>query len=524
MVCVSRFPVKYRVKKFCRPAFFDMNPGGNTAFGNQRFQPGGIHRGITAVPASGSAYEHRTVTGKRGCSAQTPDEGGISAGKGFKGKRGKFSAKKDDESIHGTLNIGIPSFILRNLPRRGNLVIMDRPLKISEITTLIKDLLEQAFGQVTLEGEISNFRPSGAGHCYFTLKDESSAISAVMFRGRARSLSFEPQDGQLVHATGSLSVYAARGTYQIIVESMEPAGSGDILRLLEERKNRLAAEGLFDESRKRPLPAFPSRIAVITSPTGAAVRDILQVLRRRNPLIGIVVLPAPVQGAEAPPVLVRQLETANRHNLADIIIIGRGGGSLEDLLPFSDEAVVRAVAASAIPVISAVGHETDWSLCDFAADVRAPTPSAAAELASPLRDEWVYRITSARDTLEEAVSSRLGTIRLMLSRFDRDSLELRMRRIEQPLLLRLDDAKEALLAHMRDRTRELRHHIALATEQIRGANPSEILKRGYSVVRDAETGAVVRNATDTMPGRRLVIQPETGTISARVEECINEEI
>ena len=201
---------------------------------------------------------------------------------------------------------------------------------------------------------------------------------------------------------------------------MEPAGSGDSLRLLEERKNRLAAEGLFDESRKRPLPAFPSRIAVITSPTGAAVRDILQVLRRRNPLIVIVVLPAPVQGAEAPPVLVRQLETANRHNLADIIIIGRGGGSLEDLLPFSDEAVVRAVAASAIPVISAVGHETDWSLCDFAADVRAPTPSAAAELAAPLRDEWVYRITRRGIRLRK----RFLTARhhpFMLSRSDRDS-------------------------------------------------------------------------------------------------------
>ncbi len=401
---------------------------------------------------------------------------------------------------------------------------MDRPLKISEITTLVKDLLEQAFGQVTLEGEISNFRPSGAGHCYFTLKDDSSAISAVMFRGKARSLSFDPQDGQLVHATGSLSVYAARGTYQIIVESMEPAGSGDILRLLEERKNLLAAEGLFDESRKRSIPAFPSRVAVITSPTGAAVRDILQVLHRRNPLIGIVVLPAPVQGTEAPPALVRQLETANRYELADIIIIGRGGGSLEDLLPFSDEAVVRAVAASEIPVISAVGHETDWSLCDFTADVRAPTPSAAAELASPLREEWVYRITSARELLEQAISSRCEKIRLMMSRFDRDSLELRMRRIEQPLLLRLDDAKETLLSTMRDRTREMQHRIALYREQIRGANPADILKRGYSIVRDAESGVVLRNAADTAPGCRLVIQPERGTISARVEECNNEEI
>ncbi len=401
---------------------------------------------------------------------------------------------------------------------------MERPLKISEITNLVKELLEQAFGRVTLEGEISNFRPSGAGHCYFTLKDETSAISAVMFRGKAGGLSFEPKDGQLVHATGSLSVYAARGTYQIIVDSMEPAGSGDILRLLEERRQKLAAEGLFDQDRKRPLPPFPSRVAVITSATGAAVRDILHVMNRRNPLINIVILPSPVQGAEAPPVLVRQLETANRFDMADIIIIGRGGGSLEDLLPFSDESVVRAVAASAIPVISAVGHETDWSLCDFASDVRAPTPSAAAELASPLLDEWTYRITSARETLEQTISSRIERIRLMMSRFDPESLEMRIRKIEQPLLLRLDDAKEGMLASLRDRTREIRHHILVCTEQLRGANPAEILKRGYSVVRDGETGAVLRNAADTRPGRRLVIQPQEGTVCARVEECTDEKI
>lgn len=401
---------------------------------------------------------------------------------------------------------------------------MERPLKISEITTMVKDLLEQAFGQVTLEGEISNFRPSGAGHCYFTLKDESSAISAVMFRGKARSLSFEPKDGQLVHATGSLSVYAARGTYQIIVESLEPAGAGDILRLLDERRQRLAAEGLFDDGRKKPLPSFPFRVAVITSPTGAAVRDILQVMRRRNPLIDIVILPAPVQGSEAAPVLIRQIETANRFSMADIIIIGRGGGSLEDLLPFSDESLVRAVAESAIPVISAVGHETDWSLCDFAADARAPTPSAAAEIATPLLDEWTYRITQARETLEQTMASRIERIRLMMSRFDQESLELRMRKIEQPLLMRLDDAKETMLTALRERTRELRHTILICTEQLRGANPAEILKRGYSVVRDSETGAVLRNAADTRPGRRLVIQPEEGTLCARVEECSNEEI
>ncbi|HOC30116.1 MAG TPA: exodeoxyribonuclease VII large subunit, partial [Treponemataceae bacterium] len=252
-----------------------------------------------------------------------------------------------------------------------------QPLKIAEITSLIKEILEGSFPLVTLEGEISNYRPSSTGHLYFTLKDESSAIASVMFKGKARYLPFAPADGMLVRATGSISVYEARGTYQIIIDRMEAAGTGDILRILEERKRSLAAEGLFDQDRKREIPEIPERIAVITSPTGAAVRDILQIVRRRNPAISVVILPAPVQGPEAPPVLVRQLETANRYHMADVIIIGRGGGSLEDLLPFSDEAVVWAVAGSKIPVISAVGHEIDWTLCDFAADLRVPTPSAA---------------------------------------------------------------------------------------------------------------------------------------------------
>ena len=403
-------------------------------------------------------------------------------------------------------------------------MISDRPLRIAEITSLVKEILEGAFPQVTVEGEISNYRPSSAGHCYFTLKDESSAISAVMFKGKTRNLTFEPKDGMLVHATGSVSVYAARGTYQIIVDSMKPAGAGDILRLLEELKQKLAAEGLFDEARKRPIPEFPSRVAVITSPTGAAVRDIINVMRRRNPLIDIVVLPAVVQGTEAPPVLVRQIETVNKYQMADLIIIGRGGGSLEDLLPFSDEKLVRAVAASEIPVISAVGHETDWSLCDFAADIRAPTPSAAAEIACPLSSEWENRILDARETMALALTTRVDRIKLMISRFDPESLELRFRRIEQPLLMRLDDAKETLLAALGDRTREYRHRIAILMEKLQAGNPAEILKKGYSLVKDADTGKIITNASETQPGQKLVIIPERGTIVARVEEKTDEKI
>lgn len=397
------------------------------------------------------------------------------------------------------------------------------PVKIAEITSLIKEILEGSFPSITLEGEMSNVRPSSTGHLYFTLKDETSAISAVMFKGKSRYLPFEPKDGLLVHATGSISVYEARGTYQIIVESMKLAGAGDILRLLEERKRRLAAEGLFDQARKRPIPACPVSIAVITSPTGAAVRDILQIVRRRNRGINVTVLPAQVQGADAAPSLVRQIETANRFDLGDVIIIGRGGGSLEDLLPFSDEALVRAVAASNIPVVSAVGHEIDWSLCDFAADLRAPTPSAAAELVTPETADLAGRVAQAAETLVDSMKERTSRIRLMMATFDPESLELRFRRIEQPILLRFDDAKEALLAALSDRVRDAHHRISILTGQLEGANPRSILKRGYAMVRDAETGAILRSASDTTNGKLIEILPERGRIVARVEEARDEE-
>ncbi len=399
-----------------------------------------------------------------------------------------------------------------------------KPLKIAEISSLIKEILEGSFPSITLEGEISNCRPSSTGHLYFTLKDESSAISAVMFKGKSRYLSFTPKDGTLVHATGNISVYEARGTYQIIVDSMEAAGSGDILRLLEERKQRLAAEGLFDSERKKPIPVLPSRIVVITSPTGAAIRDIIQIIGRRNPSINVTVLPCPVQGSEAAAALVREMERANRYDMADVIIIGRGGGSLEDLLPFSDEALVRAVAGSRIPVISAVGHEIDWSLCDFAADLRAPTPSAAAELVSPLKSDIDERIVEAASDLENVMLSRVDRIRLMMASFSPESLELRFRRIEQPRLMRFDDAKEALLEGLSHRISETRQHIALLAEKLAGANPKTILKRGYAMVRDADTGKIIRSPADTREGCRIVIIPEKGALYARVEELRNEEI
>lgn len=394
---------------------------------------------------------------------------------------------------------------------------MAQTYSVYEITLQIKELLESGFGYVSIEGEISNFRPSAVGHLYFTLKDEKASIQAVMFKGKARSLSFVPKDGMTVKAEGAISVYEQRGSYQIIIEEMSLAGEGNILKMLEERKKKLAAEGLFDSERKKPLPYFPKRIAVITSPTGAAVRDIINVVKRRNEKIGIVVLPAIVQGEEAAPVLIRQLKIADEKNLGDLIIIGRGGGSLEDLLPFSDEELVRAIAACKTPVISAVGHEIDWALSDFAADMRAPTPSAAAELAAPILNDIMYSIAVNREDLTQNIENRIERIRLMLNNFKPDSLELRFRNIQQPLLARFDNAKEEILSGMQERCKEFRQRLLVLNKILEGANPQGILDRGYSIVRNAQTGKTIRSFSQVKEGEALLIQPSKGTIEAEVK-------
>jgi len=394
---------------------------------------------------------------------------------------------------------------------------MDHLYSVQEITGIIKTLFDQHFTSLRITGEISNCRPSSTGHLYFTLKDEKASLQAVMFKGRIWTLGFEPKDGIKVIVSGSLSVYEQRGSYQIIVETMERAGEGDILRMLEERKKMLASEGLFDRKRKRPLPFFPLRIAVITSPTGAALRDILTVLSRRNRKVSVTVLPAPVQGAEAAAVLVQQLKTANRYKLGELIIIGRGGGSLEDLLPFSDEAVVRAVAASEIPVISAVGHEIDWALSDFAADVRAPTPSAAAELAVPVLEGITDTLTQIQSDMLHSLTGTIEKIRLIIKSFTPESLEIRFRRIEQPLLMRLDDAKENLLYGMQTRLTDTKHRVTLLTHIIEGANPEEILNRGYSIVYDKQTGAVLRRTQDAEKSGAFRIRFADGELTASID-------
>jgi len=394
----------------------------------------------------------------------------------------------------------------------------DRALSVSELTGLVKNLLEETLPAVVVEGEISNWRPASSGHVYFTLKDSGAMIQAVMFKGKASRLAFKPVDGTLVRARGAVSVYAARGQYQIIVESMQKAGEGDILALLEERKRRLAAEGLFDAGRKPPLPAFPTRVAVITSPTGAALRDILSVLGRRNAGIRVTILPAAVQGEEAPAALVRQLETANTFRLGDVIIIGRGGGSLEDLLAFSDESVVRAVAASKIPVISAVGHEIDWSLSDYAASLRAPTPSAAAELVSESASSVVDRIHAATDALRLSLKARMERARLLIESFSPENLELRFERTLQPFRQRFDDAKELLVRGAEDACVSARHRLVSADAVLRASDPMAILARGFAVVRRPGSSTAIRNAADLAPEDPVSITFAEGKAAASIVE------
>lgn len=393
----------------------------------------------------------------------------------------------------------------------------DKIFSVTELNNLIKELLE-GFPVIQLEGEISNYRPNSSGHLYFNLKDSTSIISAVMFRGSAYSLGFVPKDGMKVVVTGKLSVYGPQGKYQIVISKMSIAGEGEILRTIEERKRRLAAEGLFEQARKKRLPIFPGTIGVITSPTGAALRDILQITKRRNKCVSVVVLPSLVQGTEAAETIVRQIRNANRSKLCDVLIVGRGGGSLEDLLPFSEESVIRAIAESEIPVVSAVGHEIDWALSDYAADLRAPTPSAAAEIVVPELSKVNQALMQYSQNLYQQIQNRVEKIRLTVKSFDPQNMELKFRAIEQPLLSRFDNAKDNLFANINEKLRDTRQKIDNCVTVLENASPQTIFNRGYSMVRSKENGGIIRDATLLSPGAELEIIPAKGKISATVTE------
>ncbi len=392
------------------------------------------------------------------------------------------------------------------------------PYTVSQLTGYIRRLLEEdaELQDVWVEGEVSNFRRYTSGHCYFTLKDAGAELSCVLWRSIANGLDYLPADGDAVLAHGRVGVYETRGVYQLYVDALRPAGVGDLYRQFERLKARLEAEGLFAPERKRPLPPFPRRIGVVTSPDGAALRDILHVLGRRYPLVEVLLAPTRVQGTEAPAEIRAALAALNARDDVDLIIVARGGGSLEELWAFNDEGVARAIAGSRIPVISGVGHETDFTIADFAADVRAPTPSAAAEMAVPDRMELQAALEKLRRRLVVAMEKRVERQRWALAEQQRAlkhlAPDVRIATARQ----RVDD----LLLRAGD---HLLHRLALRRERLSGLvarleslSPLATLERGYAIVRHAETGQIVRRVGDVASGDPLQVRVQDGTFEARV--------
>jgi exodeoxyribonuclease VII large subunit len=392
-----------------------------------------------------------------------------------------------------------------------------RVLTPTQLNTLARELLEGAFAQVWIEGEISNFARPASGHLYFTLKDENAQVRCAMFRMKAGSLRFAPRNGLKVLVRGRLTLYEARGEFQLVLEHMEEAGEGALRRAFEELKARLAAEGLFEAARKRPLPRFARHLAVVTSARGAAVRDVLSVLARRWPLLSVDVLPVAVQGAGAAAEIRAMLESAAASGRYDVILVTRGGGSLEDLWSFNDEALARAIVAASVPVVSAVGHEIDFSLADFAADLRAPTPSAAAELLVPEAREMGTLLLRLRGRLDAAMQRRF---RALAQRNDVAGLRLESLRPQ----MRLERARHrlALLGQrletgMRRRLELRGQRVELLARTLASVSPLATLARGYSVLREHEGGRILRRAADARPGQLLDAQLGEGRLRLRVE-------
>ena len=397
-----------------------------------------------------------------------------------------------------------------------------RIITVSELNEYIKMVLEhdELLMRIFVKGEISNFTNHyKTGHFYFSLKDEGGAVRAVMFRGSAARLKFMPENGMRVIVGGRVGVFPRDGQYQIYAETMEPDGIGALYIAYEQLKKKLEAEGLFDASRKKPLPKIPTRIGVITSPTGAAIRDIIHILGRRFPLARVILYPALVQGEGAAPDLVRGLDYFNQMGNVDVIIIGRGGGSLEDLWAFNDEALARHVAASRIPVISAVGHETDFTLCDFAASRRAPTPSAAAEIAVPETGELARKLANVTSRIELLLEGRLKLYRERLAH------AAGARVLKNPMYF-IDDKRLALGMEERalfDRMGAVltakRADFEKDTAKLHALSPLAVLSRGYGAVFDAG-GKVIRNAAETRPGERLSVMLSDGRIHTTVDEIV----
>ena len=413
-----------------------------------------------------------------------------------------------------------------------------RIFSVAELTAAIRGLLEKSFGDLWVEGEISNCRVWNTGHVYFTLKDGDAQIKAVMFRSQVRYLKFKPEDGLRVIARGRLGVYDAKGEYQIVCEHLEPHGLGALQLAFDQLKKKLQAEGLFDRTRKRALPALPRKIGIVTSLDGAALRDIIKVLRRRHPNAHLVIRPTRVQGAGAAADVAEALRAIVKVRGVDVVIVGRGGGSIEDLQAFNQEPVARAIAASPIPVVSAVGHEVDITIADFVADLRAPTPSAAAEMVVAAKDEFCSRIERLSQRLRATAQMRLA----MRGRHAGD-LTHQLRRVAMAHLARRERAYRPL--RLRLEARDLRRHLAIIRGRLTSAeggltvaagrrrhradsrlrslagrlenlSPLAVLARGYAVCWNADRTAIIRRASAASPGDRVHVTLHEGELDCEV--------
>lgn len=432
-------------------------------------------------------------------------------------------------------------------------------LTVTELTRQVQDVLEATFDQLWVEGEVSNLRRPASGHLYFTLKDEESQVRAVLFRPAARALKFDLEDGMHILCRARMNVYRPRGEYQLILDYAEPRGAGALQIAFEQLKAKLQAEGLFDPVHKKSLPFLPSRIGIVTSPSGAVIRDILNVTKRRFPSVNILIAPVRVQGAEAPAEIVEALHHLNEIPGIDVIIVARGGGSLEDLMAFNDEGVARAIFASSVPVVSAVGHEIDFTIADFVADMRAPTPSAAAELVVPRRGDLVQQLRTLRaraaragerflkirrerlQAMAERVRDprrRLVDLRLALDerfggltaslvrrvRADRERLrhfETHLQYLSPAVRLAnltfvLDNMRKSMITGIFRQVETLRARLAGHTALLDSLSPLSVLSRGYAIARTMPEGRVIRDAKDLSAGEPVGINVAKGRFNAVV--------
>jgi exodeoxyribonuclease VII large subunit len=400
---------------------------------------------------------------------------------------------------------------------------IDNVFSVAGLTREIKLLLEDSFPPLWLQGEISNFVHHSSGHMYFTLKDEEAQIACVLWRARNASLFFTPQDGLKVLAHGSVRVYEKRGNYQFDITRMMPAGVGDLQMAFEQLKNRLREEGLFDEQFKKPLPEYPRSIGIVTSPTGAAIHDMVQILRRRFPAAKVILRPALVQGEGAAEDIAKAIAEFNRYGKVDVLIVGRGGGSLEDLWAFNEEVVARAIFESQIPVVSAVGHEVDFTISDFVADLRAPTPSAAAEMVVPDRTEILQRIGFLINRCRADLEQRLEYSRERLQSL-RSSYGLR-RPLDRVLQhrQRLDEIGHLAFLALKHQLDSSQRRLQQTEKRLLGLGPESILRRGYSICRRDSDKQIIRNAADLKPQDEIGIHFFQGGIGGIVTSIDPEE-